>query len=35
MKFYNNDEYDGQWSLGRKDGKGVFMEASIGRVERR
>jgi hypothetical protein len=35
MKYFNNDEYDGQWKECSKHGEGVFKKASTGRVERR
>jgi hypothetical protein len=34
-KYMNKDEYDGQWQADWEHGKGVFKEASTGRVERR
>ena len=35
MKYQNKDEYDGKWKSHKKQGEGVFKEASTGRVERR
>ncbi len=35
MRYANNDEYDGRWSVSYRHGEGVFKEASTGRVERR
>jgi hypothetical protein len=35
MKYWNNDEYDGQWTHRKMHGEGLFKEASTGRVERR
>ena len=34
-KYENNDEYDGQWIDDSRHGKGIFKEASTGRIERR
>ena len=35
MKYQNNDEFDGYWHNGFKNGEGIFKEASTGRIERR
>jgi hypothetical protein len=35
MKYSNKDEYDGMWSSDKKQGLGVFKEASTGRIEKR
>jgi hypothetical protein len=35
VKYFNKNEYDGQWKNFDKHGAGVFKDASTGRVERR
>jgi hypothetical protein len=34
IKYSNKDEYDGKWRTGRKVGRGIFKEASTGKVIR-
>jgi hypothetical protein len=35
MRYANNDEYDGEWRNGKRNGVGNFKEAATGKIQRR